>query len=151
MTGKARHRRVVTGLNASGKSCILEDGPIPATSVMGGIAWRTEGHPADNSAQEAIAPEAFAFDMMNRGTIFMVNEFPPDMDVFWHVTDTIDYIVMLEGEVVLMLENGEVTLRKGDCIVDRGVNHAWRNDSGATAVSAIVTIPAKPVGKGRSV
>lgn len=151
MTGATRHRRVVTGLNASGKSCILLDGPIPATNALGGIAWRTDGDPADNSAQEDIAPEAFSFEMMSRGTIFMVNEYPADMDVFWHATDTIDYIVMLEGEVVLMLENGEVTLRKGDCIVDRGVNHAWRNDSGAPAVAAIVTIPAMPVGKGQTV
>ena len=154
-TGATRHRRVVTGLNEEGKSCILIDGPVASNLSMGGIAWRTEGHPADNSVQADIEPAEFSFDMMHSGTIFMVNEYPPGMgtgdELFWHATDTIDYIVMLEGEVVLVTETGEVTLGKGDFFVDRGVNHAWRNDSDKTAVAAIVTIPAKPVGKGRTV
>jgi len=163
MTSYTRHRRVVTGLNAEGKSCILVDGPIPSSTAAGGIAWRTEGHPADNSVQADIEPEPFGFDMFDRGTIFMVTEYPPGMGSeppsdwnpkggpFWHTTDTIDYIVIIEGEVVLMTETGEVTLKKGDFFVDRGINHAWRNDSEARAVAAVVTVPAKPVGKGKTV
>jgi len=50
-----------------------------------------------------------------------------------------------------VLETGEVTLRAGDLIVDRGVIHGWRNDAGVPAVYASVTIPAKPVGQGRTV
>jgi mannose-6-phosphate isomerase-like protein (cupin superfamily) len=53
--------------------------------------------------------------------------------------------------VVLVLETGEVTLRAGDCIVDRGVIHGWRNDGAVPAVYASVTIPAHPVGQGRTV
>ena len=53
--------------------------------------------------------------------------------------------------VVLALETGEVTLRPGDLIVDRGVIHGWRNDGAVPAVFASVTIPAKPVGAGRTV
>lgn len=155
MTEVTPYRRVVTGLNAQGKSCILVDGPIPSTSATGGIAWRTDGHPADNSAREDIAPEPFSFEMMHAGTIFMVNEYPPGRGntepPFWHTTDTIDYIVMLEGEVVIMTETGETTLRKGDFLVDRGISHAWRNDSDALAVAAVITIPAHPVGKGSTV
>jgi quercetin dioxygenase-like cupin family protein len=70
---------------------------------------------------------------------------------FWHATDTIDYIVVLRGEVVLVLETGEVTARAGDFIVDRGVLHAWRNDGPETAALAVVNLPAHPVGKGRTV
>jgi mannose-6-phosphate isomerase-like protein (cupin superfamily) len=44
-----------------------------------------------------------------------------------------------------------VTLRAGDCIVDRGVIHGWRNDGAEPAVYASVTIPAQPVGQGRTV
>ena len=72
-------------------------------------------------------------------------------EAFLHATDTIDYLVMIAGEVVLALETGEVTLRPGDLIVDRGVIHGWRNDGAVPAVFASVTIPAKPVGAGRTV
>ena len=68
-----------------------------------------------------------------------------------HATDTIDYLVVVSGELVLVLETGEVTLRAGDLIVDRGVLHGWRNDSDAPTTYVSVTIPAHPVGKGRTV
>ena len=145
------YRRVVTGLNAEGKSCVLIDGEIPAVSDYGGIAWATASHPADNSGTKDAAPAEFSFDLMHAGTVFMVHRYEPGQGEFWHATDTVDYIAMLDGEVVLMLEAGEVTLRKGDLAVDRGINHCWRNDSGRDAVAAIVSIPAKPVGKGRTV
>jgi len=52
--------------------------------------------------------------------------------------------------VVFVTQTGETTLRAGDVIVDRGIVHAWRNDSGEDAVAAIVVVPAKPVGEGRT-
>jgi mannose-6-phosphate isomerase-like protein (cupin superfamily) len=87
------------------------------------------------------------------GTNFLLTELPPGAggDAFMHATDTIDYLVMLSGAVVLVLETGEVTLRAGDLIVDRGVIHGWRNDGDAPAVFCSVTLPAHPVGKGRTV
>ena len=51
----------------------------------------------------------------------------------------------------LVLEAGETRCGPGTLIVDRGVIHGWRNDGPATAVYASVTLPAKPVGKGRTV
>ncbi len=145
------YRRVVTGLNEEGKSCVIIDGPIPTTNPGGGIAWYMAEHPADNSGCEDTVNRPFDFDMMHEGTIFMVHRYEPGQGEFWHATDTIDYIVILEGEVVLDLEAGEVTLNKGDFVVDRGVNHCWRNRTDKDAVAAIITIPARPVGKGRTV
>jgi mannose-6-phosphate isomerase-like protein (cupin superfamily) len=52
---------------------------------------------------------------------------------------------------VLVVETGEVTLRAGDLIVDRGVIHGWRNDGVEPAVYVSVTLPARPVGLGRTV
>ncbi|MEZ5743811.1 MAG: cupin domain-containing protein [Sphingomonadaceae bacterium] len=144
-------RRVVTGLNAAGKSCVVIDGEIPAVSEVGGVAWHTDSHPVDNSGSEDAAPAEFSFDLMHAGSTFMIHRYVPGQGEFWHATDTTDYIVMLEGEVTLLLEAGEVTLRKGDLCVDRGINHCWRNDSGADAVAAIIAIPARPIGKGRTV
>ena len=114
MMSELAHRRVVTGLNEAGESCILIDGAVPSSTTMGGIAWRTDSHPADNSVQADFEPAEFSFDLMHSSTIFMVNEYPPglgaDGELFWHATDTIDYIVILEGEVVLVTETGCETL-----------------------------------------
>jgi quercetin dioxygenase-like cupin family protein len=146
-------RRVVTGINAEGKSCVILDGPLRDMGAGGSgrLAWHTAGLPADNSGSADVDPPPFSFDLMHAGgTLFMVMEWAPGAGEFWHATDTIDYVVMLEGEVTLDLEAGSVTLRAGDVLVDRGVVHSWRNDSGKPARGAIVILPAHPVGKGRT-
>jgi len=56
--------------------------------------------------------------------------YPPHMGgkrTVMHRTRTLDYAVVIEGEVVLVLEDSEVTLKKGDVVVQRGTNHAWEN------------------------
>ena len=143
-------RRVVTGLNEAGKSCVIVDGPGLPYGQGARMIWRSEV-PADNSTQADCEPVAFSFDLMERGSMFIRMEFAPGAAEFWHATDTIDYIVMLEGEVTLMLEACETILRAGDFLVDRGVVHCWRNDSGKPAVAAIISLPAHAVGKGKTV
>lgn len=143
-------RRVVTGLDPAGRSCVIVDGPGHPLSDTSQMVWRS-GIPADNGPSQDCEPAEFSFDLMQQGSLFMRMVFQPGMREFWHATDSIDYIVLLEGEVTLMLEAGETTLRAGDFLVDRGVSHCWRNDSGAPAVAAIISLPAHPVGKGRTV
>lgn len=153
-TDAANYRRVVTGIGADGKSCILLDGPIPDNSPPIGLAWHTPSIPADNSGSKDAGGEPFSFEMMHGGgTTFMVAEYAPGTgkEAFWHATDTIDYIVVLKGEIVMSLETGDVRIRAGEFIVDRGVIHSWRNDGTLTAAMAVVTIPANPVGKGKNV
>lgn len=146
-------KRVVTGLNAAGKSCVLIEGEVPRRRPGANLVWRTGALPADNSgtADEAVPYE---MEMLHDGGVnFILTELPPGLggDAFMHATDTTDYLVMIGGEVVLVLETGEVTLRAGDFIVDRGVIHGWRNDGAVPAVFASITIPAHPVGSGRTV
>ncbi|RZJ97312.1 MAG: cupin domain-containing protein [Novosphingobium sp.] len=145
-------RRVVTGLNAEGRSCVVFDGEVPRHQPAANLIWRNS-LPADNSgATDAAVP--YGMDLLHDGGVnFILTELPPGLSggAFLHATDTIDYLVMIAGEVVLALETGEVTLRAGDLIVDRGVIHGWRNDGTETAVFASVTVPALPVGKGRTV
>jgi mannose-6-phosphate isomerase-like protein (cupin superfamily) len=45
----------------------------------------------------------------------------------FHKTDTIDYVFVLDGDIVLQLDDGEELLHAGDCVVQRRTNHAWRN------------------------
>lgn len=146
-------RRVVTGLDEAGRSCVIIDGPVPRHGPVANLVWRTGSVPADNSGN-ADAAVPYAMEMLHDGgTNFILTELPPGLaqGAFMHATDTIDYLIMISGEVVLVLETGEVTLRAGDLIVDRGVIHGWRNDGSEPAVYASVTIPAQPVGSGRTV
>lgn len=143
-------RRVVTGVNAEGKSCVILDGPAVPMSEQSGLIWRAESLPMDNSSTSDCGGGAFSFDLLHNESPFMVMDFPADMGAFWHATDTTEYTVMLSGEIVLELEEGEVRLRAGEFLVNRGVVHSWRNDSGAPARAAIVSLAAKPVGKGRT-
>lgn len=153
------YRRVVTGLDDQGLSTVVVDGPPISLGHGvndgggGGYLWRTATVPADNSGcgDIAIAPP-FTYDWFHDGgSNFMVVEQAPSKDAYMHATDTVDYVVMLQGEVTLVLEAEEVKLRAGDFLVDRGVNHGWRNDGPDKAVYAVITVPAKPVGRGRTV
>jgi quercetin dioxygenase-like cupin family protein len=62
-----------------------------------------------------------------------------------HVTDTIDYVAVISGEVTLVLEDGEQVLRPGDTVVDRGVVHAWENRGIGPAVIVAVMVDAAPL------
>jgi quercetin dioxygenase-like cupin family protein len=146
-------RRVVTGLDAEGRSCVKFDGDAPRHDGVANLVWRTSSVPADNSGDEdASVPYRMEF-LHDGGTNFIFTEFPPGRGelAFMHATDTIDYLVVISGEITLVLEESETVCGPGTLIVDRGVNHGWRNDGAEMAVYASVTIPAKPVGKGRTV
>jgi hypothetical protein len=61
-----------------------------------------------------------------------------------HATLTIDYVVVLDGEIVMLLDTGDVTLRRLDCVVQRGTSHGWMNRGPQDALLAIVMIEASP-------
>lgn len=145
-------RRVVTGLNADGKSCVLIDGPpLPLSGGGGALVWETT-LPADNAATTDCQAGAFSFARMHAGNaMFLVMEFPADTKSYWHATDTLEFVALFSGEIVFETETGEVTLKAGDVLLDRGIVHSWRNDSGAPARAAITILPAHPVGAGKTV
>ena len=145
-------RRYVTGLAADGRSAVLVDEPLVHGPGGAAVVWATARLPADNALPADAPVPAFSFDLMHAGgSAFIVMEYPPEMGAYWHATDTVDYIAMLSGEIVLETQSGEVTLRAGDVLVDRGIIHSWRNDSGAPARAAITLLPADPLGEGRTV
>jgi mannose-6-phosphate isomerase-like protein (cupin superfamily) len=149
MSEKSQYRRVVTGLDDQGKSCVIIDGPVPGGK---GLVWRTLGIPADNSDAVDTADVPYSMELMHSGgSNFIISEVPAGVPRFMHATDTTDYVYVASGELVVELEAGEVTLRAGDCFVDRGVLHSFRNDSGEKAVIVGVNVPAHPVGGGRTV
>lgn len=60
-----------------------------------------------------------------------------------HRTQTLDYVVMIEGELVLLLDDSEVTLKAGEVVVQRGTDHAWEDRSDKVARAAFFHIDAR--------
>jgi quercetin dioxygenase-like cupin family protein len=144
-------RRVVTGLNAEGKSCVIIDGEVARPTATSNLVWQS-GLPADNSGQADAAAKPFEIATVHHdGSNFLLIEFAPGTVPGMHVTDTLDYFVMLSGYVTLELETGAVSLSPGDFVVNRGVMHGWRNDGPDVAVLAAMTVPSAPVGGGRTI
>jgi mannose-6-phosphate isomerase-like protein (cupin superfamily) len=151
--GDLGNRRVVTGLDADGKSAVIIDGPVPRfdPNMTAALVWATDSLPADNSGSADTA-KPYTIDMLHTpGSNFTICEFAPNSPAVMHATDTIDYLVILSGRVTLVLEEGEADLGPGDFVVDRGVMHGWRNPHGERCVAVAVNLPAHPVGKGRTV
>ncbi|OEZ27326.1 cupin domain-containing protein [Variovorax boronicumulans] len=169
-------RRVVTGHDAQGRSCIVEDGPalhvrtvesrpgFQATNI-----WCTTSAPASIDATDGlaslqgIAPPA-------HGTVLRIIDLPPESNdpdetrrriqatfgnVFsdaqrddagtqkhpgMHRTATVDYALILQGEVFAVLDTEETLMRSGDVLVQRGTHHAWANRSDAVVRIAFVLI-----------
>jgi quercetin dioxygenase-like cupin family protein len=85
------------------------------------------------------------------GTRFTVNEFPSGSSSPMHRTETIDYGVVISGEIEMQTDDESVTLRAGDVVVQRGTNHRWVNHGSVPARIAFVLIDAEPLGIGSPV
>ena len=127
-------RRIVTGHGADGGSAILQDGLAPVVHELpegSGFAeiWVTAGAPAPLSPREAEPTSAdVGVAPPPAGSLVRVVETPPGARTPMHRTESIDYGVVLAGEMHLILGNGEETLlRPGDVVVQRGTEHAWEN------------------------
>lgn len=147
-------RRVVTGLDAQGRSAVVMDGEVPGfgeqKTATARVIWRA-ALPADNSGSAETAVP-YTMDLLNDdGSNFSMVEWPVGMRAYWHTTDTIDYITVISGTITLELEAGEVSVGAGEFIVDRGVSHSWRNDGPGPALATVVTLPALPVGNGKTI
>jgi len=136
--------------------------------------WETAGTPADNRGSKDAIARGHRLPPPKGGSVFRVIEYPPDSQRLaaiahegtlpddgsgragatdrnsprhpgFHKTATIDYAIVLEGEIYAMMDDGEVLLQAGDALVQRGTNHAWSNRAEKTAVVAFVLIDAEPV------
>ena len=141
-------RRIVTGLDADGKSCVLFEGPAPIT------IWQTDSTPADNSGTVDTGYDGFDIAVAPGGTKCIAFAYEPRSDmgaIGMHATNTIDYVIILSGNVTMITETGETLLGAGDVVVDRGIIHGWRNDGDAPCQAVCVMVDAHPVGAGATV
>lgn len=176
MPGKVR--RIVTGLNAQGKSTIVSDSQLPLADVAPGERiraglWITESSPASSTAPDLVADGVTKSipPTTRGGTIFRITDVPPDANnphgatalaaggvhtdpqrtakhPGFHMTDTIDYAICLEGEVWAVLDETETLMKPGDVLIQRGTYHAWSNRTEKMARMAFVLIDAEPLQHG---
>src|SRR5262249_12836796 len=85
------------------------------------------------------------------GTRLAVIDFAPGNAPFMHRTETVDYVIVISGEIDMDMDQSTVKLKAGDILVQRGTNHSWVNRSAQPARAAFVLIDAKPLGIGKPV
>jgi mannose-6-phosphate isomerase-like protein (cupin superfamily) len=147
-------RRVVTGHTPDGVSVVVSDGPVPVSRDIpeDGVGfheiWNTAGAPAPVTSREEVDPTEVDLTVPppRLGTKIRINEFQPGhldergLQSPVHRTESIDYGIVLEGEITLVLDDSEVTLRAGDVVVQRGTDHAWANRSDAVTKVAFILV-----------
>ena len=146
-------RRVVTGHDGSGRAVVKIDevsknivSNRPGASAC--VVWTTDTIPAGNSGDFDGAARKLGTTLPG-GTVFRVIEFSPGVAPRVHRTDSIDYAVVLSGEIDMELEKGtEVHLAAGDVLVQRGTVHNWINRGKVPCVIAFVLVDAKPAAAG---
>lgn len=122
------------------------DGPIKLEPPPKGSVFRFFQIPPE-AEDEALSREererrtAAAFERMGAAATRVDTTRHPAM----HKTRTVDYVILLSGEVTMLLDEGEVTLKPFDVVIQRGTNHAWVNRGSLPAVLAGVLIDAEPV------
>ena len=152
-------RRVVTGHDKHNVAKVIKDAPATnakssSPGTISTLIWSTDAAPADIAIGETVedlgarilgtAPPA-------NGTRFTVIDFPPGNPGRMHRTETVDYVIVIAGEIDMDMDDSTVKLKAGDVMVQRGTNHAWVNRGTERARVAFVLIDAKPLGIGHPV
>lgn len=166
---KRESKRIVTGHNNEGKSVVVHQGP---TSFQ---MWVTDKTPAGFKDITEVESRKIRLEPPPNGTKLAYFRVHPDdpsksredlekesavtfeaiggshcrpdttRDPRMHKTKTIDYIILLEGEVTLLLDEDEIDLKPFDVVIQRGTNHAWINKGSSPALLAAILIDAEPI------
>jgi hypothetical protein len=135
--------------------------------------WETDATPADNAGSADPTDHAYRLPPPKNGTVLRIIEYPPDKiriaalrqpgtthdaksegfvrDLAntrhpgFHKTDSLDYAIVLKGEIYALMDEGETLLKTGDVLIQRGTSHAWSNRTDEPATICFVLIDAKPL------
>lgn len=150
---------------------ILEMRSMPGVALTD--LWRTTTSPASNAGNRDAAAGKIRLEPPPNGTIFRIVEFPPDsvwrnaadartafasigargapdhgsVDAMMHCTATVDYIIVLKGEIYAIMDKGEKLLKQGDVLVQRGTNHSWSVRTKEPCIIAAILVGARPAGR----
>jgi quercetin dioxygenase-like cupin family protein len=137
-------RRVVTSEDG-GRGVVASDAevaPIPIGEARLYELWR-----AGPGGREASLDDDWSLEPPRGGHVFRVSVFPPAApggEPWMHRTDTIDYALILEGELTLVTDTGETLLHPGDVVVQQAANHGWINRTDRPVRMVVVLIDRKP-------
>ena len=143
-------RRVVTGHDAAGRAVVVRDEAVTAVPVATGDArfallWTSDQAPADlmDSGDAAARKVGLAFP---GGSVLRIVDMAPGDRSPMHRTRSLDYGIVLSGEIVLELDDGATTVvGAGEVVVQRGTMHAWVNRTAEWCRIAFVLLDAAPV------
>lgn len=129
--------------------------------------WISDGTPAEYDGAEETCTGDFILHPPRDGSVFRCVEFEPeDPEVlagldgktafaemgasanivegarhpFMHRTDSVDYAVILKGEIHMLMDDTEVLVKAGDVVVQRGTNHAWSNRGTESCIIAFILV-----------
>jgi quercetin dioxygenase-like cupin family protein len=152
-------RRVVTG-HKNGVATIIEDKLVShvkkhESGFIVSDPWATDSMPAHLSGSAEIFDEFFP-KLHHNGTLFRYVCIPPDSSVkkhfpekpgephpLMHKTQTLDYIIILSGELYLIMEDTETLLKAGDIVIQRATNHAWSNRTEKPCIQLAILLDAQ--------
>jgi quercetin dioxygenase-like cupin family protein len=142
-------RRVVTGHDAGGRAVVAID--EVCNNVISRranhescVVWSTGSFPTDNSGDEDGGARPVA-TVDPDGSVFRIAVFHPGVSPRNHRTESVDYAIVLSGEIDMEMDGATVRLRAGDVLVQRGTIHNWINNGTEPCRIAFVLIAAKPV------
>ena len=152
-------RRIVTG-HKNGVATIIQDSLVEnvMTNEAGFVVsdvWATDTMPV-NVDKSAKIEDVFFPVVQQNGSLFRYVHIPPDAELkkyyefkpdaphpFMHKTETLDYIIILSGEVYLIMEDTETLLKAGDIVIQCATNHAWSNRTDKSCIQLAILLDAK--------
>lgn len=147
-------RRIVTGHDRNGKAVVRIDAPatnhkFPTDTLSSTLMWVTDAAPDNFLREEDAGERIIGTAPPPGGTRFCVLEIQPGNEFHGlHRTDTVDYVICIEGELDMELDDSCVTMKAGDIMIQCGTNHAWVNRSKAPARIACVLVDGTPKREG---
>jgi quercetin dioxygenase-like cupin family protein len=141
-------RRILTAHDAQGHSIIGADSVIASQpgkmqpNIQIANIWINETLPPTLDGPD---PTAKPFPMLpsDGGAVFRLLELAPGTEPHMHKTETIDYVVVTEGELTMLLEDGTaLTMKPHDVLIQRATIHGWANRSSKPCRFATVVIDA---------
>jgi quercetin dioxygenase-like cupin family protein len=145
-------RRVITGHDDQGRAKVLIDETVKNVGAqrpgaLYSVIWSTEDFPVNNDGDVDPSGKKIGTTVSN-GTVFRVVSFGPGVAPRNHRTDSIDYAVVMSGEIDMELDIGKVHLKAGDVLVQRGTIHNWVNTGTEPCIIAFTLVSAKSVTAG---
>ncbi len=125
-------RRVVTANDRDGTSKVVSDGTPPTSFSYGSSSamqlWALDHGGSDWGDVDPTIGLPLETNLPAYASRWVLIEFGPGGSAEMHATDTVDLGYVIDGEVTLVLDHGDVVLRRGDVLVQQRTRHAWRNE-----------------------